>query len=259
MILLLRLLFLLRRHFGAGPVLLAVGLAPLLLGLEQRRVARQLATPPQEIALRDLIARGPGPNRHVVLKDFTPAGDTCAVREKARGLTAWVPVLPRGGEPARGATAGLVRGPFRGEIFGPARVQAVIKFDNVTGEKELTTLLRQEAGFRGLVTEGGENLDARAKRLLRENYPGTDFSGCLLIEEEPTAPLPAVYHAALGLGAGLLAAGAAWSLVTFRLWLTRRPAEPARGTVPASRNRRGLEHGTEAVEDIPWAQPVGAN
>src|ERR1700730_12192820 len=107
MVLLIRLVVLVAKQFGPGPIIMVIGLAALVLGLEQRQLAQQLATPPQEIALGDLIAHGPGDNRHIVLKDFTLAGDTCAIHEKEGGLVAWVPLVPTGEQPE--AVGGMVR------------------------------------------------------------------------------------------------------------------------------------------------------
>jgi hypothetical protein len=279
-----RLLVVVVKHFGPGPVIMVVGLVLLHVGLEQRQLAEQLATPAEEIALSDLIAHGPGDRRHVVVKDFTVAGDRYAIHEKSGGLVAWVPVVPTDEQPGDTSPperfGGTVKTSTRTVVWNPARIQAIIKFDNVQSEEDLKRLVRQKSSVRGLVRATNEGLDAKAKRLLRacarsaskclffkglevvlaqalrENYPGTDFSKCLLIEAEPSAPLAAVYGVALGLGVSLLAAGALWTLIALRFRLIQRPVKQELAAVRPSTTRDDGWPRPGSTDAIPWAQPV---
>jgi hypothetical protein len=239
---------------------MVVGLVSLLVGLEQRQLAEQLATPAEEIALADLIAHGPGDRRHVIVKDFTVAGDTYAIHEKSGGLVAWVPVVPTNEQTGCTSTperfGGTVKTSTRTVVWNPARIQAIIKFDSVQSEEDLKRLVRQKSSVRGLVRATNEGLDAKAKRLLRENYPGTDFSKCLLIEEELSAPLAAVYGVALGLGVSLLAAGALWTLIALRFRLIHHPVQQELAPVRPSTTRDDGWPQPGSTDAIPWAQPV---
>jgi hypothetical protein len=157
-------------------------------------MAAQASAAPQEIALRDLIARGREGNPHVAVKDFQFGNNPVAFyrnrSNKDHWSDVWIPVMPS-------ATPENARQPA-------APVQAIVMSKRVKTEAELDRLSAQTT-VQGMVTDVW--LDGDRQNKLRQSYPGTDFSRCLIIEEgrEPAGPVRVA--AFLAGGAALLALG----------------------------------------------------
>lgn len=161
-----------------GLVLFIVGIALLIAGIREASVAARSSGEPEEITLQNLIARGAGGNANVILTNFT-LGQNYVYQSKGMSWSgAWVPAE---------ASRGIGNLPMR---MGFGGVKALIYSTRAKNADELY----QQCGvpkLRGLVTNGLMSLDGKAKQLLEQSYPGTDFGNCLIIHEgrEPAGSL----------------------------------------------------------------------
>jgi hypothetical protein len=182
-----------------GVFLLFAGIVLVVVGFLEKGLSAAASKEPEEIALKDLITRGPEGNPNILLKDF----DLCEnyVYRTKNGLweAAWVPAVPSD-----------VMGAGRGGK--PTIVQALIFTINARDPSGLYQLCGQ-ARLRALVTNKITSLGSEERALLEQSYPGTDFSRCLIIQEgrEPAGPMKLVFM----VGGGSLLALAGLGLLVF--------------------------------------------
>lgn len=80
--------------FGIGGLIL--GGILIFVGLGEKKLADRASQAPEEIALANLIARGPDGNPNIILKDFVLC-DNLVYEEKSTGggwTKVWVPAIP---------------------------------------------------------------------------------------------------------------------------------------------------------------------
>lgn len=186
----------------AGIGLVFFGVAFVVAGLREGALASASSAVPEEISLKDLIARGPDGNPNVILTNFVLC-DRVVYQKKKREESwekAWLPVVPRESVP-----------PGADRARQPGTIRAVLMSQHASGEADFYRRCQQPK-LRALVTNRTQSLDGKELELLREFY-ATDFSGCLILEEGE-AP-PGFLKIALMVGGGI--AGAAWGL-----WLLRQ-------------------------------------
>jgi hypothetical protein len=147
-----------------------LGIGAIAMGLQERSLAQQSSTTPEEITLRQLIERGPEGNPYVVLSDFALGEDYVYEHRKGQAFLwerVWVPIFPAD---------------EAGAQDNPQKVQAIIKSSRVRNAFGLAQLAARKK-LRGMVINRVESLSQRETELLQQRYPGTDFSRCLIIEE----------------------------------------------------------------------------
>jgi hypothetical protein len=168
------------RLAGIGVALAVLGGLAIYQGAKQLSLAAGSSRTPQDITLADLIARGPGDNRYVRVRDFCAESHYVAVGKKNDVIKdAYVPLRPAGEE-----TAG-----------GP-RV-AILKTTSMSAQ-----WFAPKGPLEGMVTSASLNGLAREK--LREKYPGTDFKDVVVIEGGERPPAPREGWGYVGLGVVLL-------------------------------------------------------
>jgi hypothetical protein len=143
-------------------------------GLQEYRLASSASATPEEITLKNLIARGPEGNPHVRVKEFLPCQNF--IYESTDNSTVWnkvwIPVI----------VLDLSNPVLGGEQLKPNKVQALIKSSRIKTEREIETVMKPE-GVQATVTNKIESLGSEEQKKLQESYPGTDFSKCLILEE----------------------------------------------------------------------------
>jgi hypothetical protein len=201
-------------RFRIAIVLFVFGVMAIVFGVYEWRLSSGASTRPEEISLRDLIARGPDGNPNIILKDFELLDDNLVYEydEKlgpnSSWTKVWVPVVPPGAAPP-GQPGGFPFNPQPQRQIG--QVQALIYSTHVHGQAEI----RPRCGvpkLRAMVTNRVQSLGSEEKKLLQEGYPGTDFNKCLIIEEG-REPASAGFLVLLFGGGLLLLAGGAGLLV----------------------------------------------
>jgi hypothetical protein len=173
-------------------LVLLVGAMFVFYSFLELRLALVTSDTPQRLTLAQLAAHGPGDNAHVVLTDCALCdGYVCLVKvgrfdrliagtdpTKKRWEGVFVPVVP--------LTPELRQRRARGEAAvrenAPADLRVLLLSYTVHGEADLDRLGAQ-AELQGTVVNSIKSLDGKTASLLRELYPGTDFSNCLIFQE----------------------------------------------------------------------------
>lgn len=182
--------------FRFGIVLLVVGGFLSYMAYQEWNLGRDATGEPVEIKLKDLIARGPEGNPHVILTDYV----TCAniiyeTKGSSKSWTqVWVPIV---------AADDIAVVP--GKDITVDRFQAILSSKSVRNLGEIDAVL-DKPKLKALVTNKIMSLGDKEQKLLKQNYPGTDFTRCLIIQEgrEPASPIKLLL---LGGGAGLCLLG----------------------------------------------------
>jgi hypothetical protein len=165
-------------------VMLIAGGALLVYGFYEWQLSSGASAKPEEISLRDLIARGPKGNPNIILKDFEFSGDYVHEYDEKRGPNSawtkvWIPVFPAGTvpqPPPPGQPGGV---PANQEQL---KIRALVYSTKVHNEPELEAMCNRPT-LRGMVTNTVQSLGADEKKHLQQDHPGTDFTNCLIIEE----------------------------------------------------------------------------
>ncbi|MBV9123450.1 MAG: hypothetical protein JO112_08845, partial [Planctomycetes bacterium] len=76
-------------------LLVVFGVMSVVGGFKERGVAEASSKEPEEISLKDLIARGPEGNPNIILKDFVLRKNYVYQTRNGSWDGAWVPVAPR--------------------------------------------------------------------------------------------------------------------------------------------------------------------
>lgn len=177
-------------------------------------LAFQSSAQPEEIALKDLIARGPGGNAHILLTQFALCDNLVhqfKENNKSVWTHVWIPVVPVEEAIAVG------KGPLM-----PNNVKALFFSINIKNTSELEARLSKPK-VQALVTNRIASLESKIRTLLQQSYPSTDFDKCLIIQEGRTPfSRETVYLFGAGAVASLLVA--VGLLVVG--WRANRPAPP---------------------------------
>jgi hypothetical protein len=170
-------------RFSVVVILLGVGLV--VYGLYEWRLAGPASAQPEEISLKNLIARGPAGNPNIVLKDFDLCDNFVESHHQNEGPNApwtevWVPVVPSD-RPQPGPF------PFNRR---PRQFDAILFSTRVRNHADILTYCALPR-LRSMVINRIQGLGAEETNLLQQSYPDTDFSKCLIIHEgrEPASPL----------------------------------------------------------------------
>jgi hypothetical protein len=226
--------------FIFGIFLIVIGIIVAVVGFKERAVASQASATPEEISLKDLIARGPDGNPNIILTDYVLCDNFVYETKTQNGpwQNVWVPAVPR-------------EHPNQQSGGKPAAVQALIFSINARNQNDMERLCNQPK-LKALVTNRIVSLGSKEKDLLRQSYPGTNFDKCLIIQEgrEPAGMTKLV----LMMGGGALAAllGVGMVFGGFGLWLYRRTRNR---NLPGTR-RRAAEDDEVSEEDEDRPRPT---
>jgi hypothetical protein len=219
--------------FGTGIVLMIIGIILAVVGFQERSLAATASQAPEEISLKDLIARGPDGNPNIILTDYVLCDNFVYQERNGSWEHAWVPAVPR--EQAGQNTGGKA-----------TQVKALIFTIHARNQHDLAQRCEQPK-LRALVTNRIVSLKSQERDLLAKSYPGTDFSKCLIIQEgrEPAGPTKLI----LMIGGGGFAALAGLGMIGagFGVWLWRRRQA---GQLPGTR-RLAADDEDQEPEDQP--------
>src|SRR5687767_9950245 len=197
-----------------GAFLLIMGVLFSYYGWKEKGLAAASTKEPEEISLKNLIARGPDGNPNIRLKDHVLCDNFVFKERNGVWSSAWVPMVPREDVAPGQMNAGR-----------PAAVQALMFTANARNQADLYQRCGQER-VRGLVTNRIVNLGSKERELLQQSYPGTDFDRCLIVQEgrEPAGPAKVMAMIGGGIAATLIGLG----LVGFGLyrWRVEQAAAP---------------------------------
>jgi hypothetical protein len=160
-----------RYFFIFGIFLVIFGVVFVVLGFKEGGVSSESSQTPEEISLKELIARGPNGNPNVIVTDFILCENFVYKTDHGRWSGAWIPAVP-----ADSLTPGQKRG------GSPTKIQALIFTINAQSDAELNQRCNQPK-LRALVVNKITSIGAQEKSLLQNAYPGTDFAQCLIIQE----------------------------------------------------------------------------
>jgi hypothetical protein len=157
-------------------VAIALLIVAILLGFltySEGNLAFKSSPYPEEILLKDLIARGPDGNANVVVTNFCLCANYAYEADRNNNnfwKKLWVPVVPVE-EVDQAAEA-----PPK-----PNRVKALFFSTQIHDAGSMNVALNQTK-VQGLVTNRIESVHAQVRQLLQQNYPGTNFDACLIIQ-----------------------------------------------------------------------------
>ncbi|MCI0684516.1 MAG: hypothetical protein L0Y71_20585 [Gemmataceae bacterium] len=202
-----------------GAFLIIMGVLFFIFGWKEQGLAAASSKEPEEIALKNLIARGPDGNPNILLKDHVLCDNFVFKTRNGVWTSAWVPMVPRESVGPGQATGGR-----------PAAVQAIMFSTNARDQADLYNRCGQQR-VRCLVTNRITSLGSKERDMLQQSYPGTDFDRCLIVQEgrEPAGAAKVF----LMIGGGGVATLVGLGMVGFGLYQWR-----AQQSAPRKRRRR---------------------
>jgi hypothetical protein len=171
------------------------------LGGQQLSIYKQGSATPQDIRLADLAEHGPGNNIHVRVTDFTFGKHLVVEEKRGRWNRVWIPMLPAGADPGDRT----------------AKVKVLAKSFNVPDETELARFTSRHV-LTGVLTNSIWPLDSSEESHLKKEYPESDFSSVLIVQEGYSFPTPAKIALFLGGGGALLLIALASGITGLVTW-----------------------------------------
>jgi hypothetical protein len=173
-------------------------------------MALQSSAKPETISLKNLIARGPDGNAHIILTDFALCDNMVhQTNDNNQNVWThvWIPVVPID--------------EFHPDVkvpVTPRSVKALIFSTNIRNAVEVETRLNKPS-IQGMVTNRISSLESKIRALLQQSYPDTDFDKCLIIQEGRT---PSSAGLVFLTGAGALLALLVALALFLGAWFRRR-------------------------------------
>jgi hypothetical protein len=192
-------------------ILACIGVAFIVMGNTENVLSGKAKEQARTVTLSDLIATGPGDNAHVIVTDLTPASNfvyTARIKagESAAGKpwnAVYVPLLP--------LTPDLRGRVERGENVWPqmnaSSIRVLMMSKKAKTQADLQRLF--SAGhIQGTIINSISKLEPEAEKVLRQNYPTTDFTKVLILEEgrKPASKAWGVFLVLVGVGSLFVAA-----------------------------------------------------
>lgn len=222
-----------------GIVLAILGPVFLFLGFRERAVASRCSAEPEEISLKDLIARGVEGNPHILLKNFVPCENYVYETKGTVWSGVWVPVVPLESMKPGQITGGKV-----------TNVQAIIYSSKARSEQDLAQRLGHPK-VQALITNQLFGIKDKVANLLKQSYPGIDVSKCLIIHEGRNPPgLSGTLFLAGGL-VGTLAGLGILGLIGWQ-WYQEQQSRQRR----PKRRRKAREEDEEEEEEEDEEEPI---
>ncbi len=148
-----------------------------IFGVHEYLLSARSSREPEEISLRDLIARGPEGNPNIILKDFSIFEGYIYEKKRLSGkwTKVWIPIIPTDDdENASGK---------------PAAIRAFVFSKHVGSEEEVHQWF-DRSQLRCMVNPDAPKPGIIGSVLIKRSYPGTDPNKCIILEEgkEPVGP-----------------------------------------------------------------------
>lgn len=177
--------------FGLILIVAAVGGAGLYYGSLQLELSKYAKPEPQHLSLAELAADGYGDNAHVVVSDFF-FGWNHVITYGRRGLVEaiYVPAVPLYGDYHERAMALIDAagdGPVDVDALAPPQqIDVIVKLTDAHDADDVNEVGMLD-DLPGVVINEIEELSSDQQEVLREVYPGLDFSECLILEYDRPA------------------------------------------------------------------------
>lgn len=157
-------------------------------------LTRHASDVPEEISLKDLIARGADGNPRLTLTDYVLCANM--VREfkendSSRWTHVWVPIV-----------CAEDKAPMIDGVPAPTNIKAIISSGHVPSFGHLKPRLDQPK-LTGMVANRITSIDRRTRDLLQNAYPHTDFDTCIIFQDG-REPLPKGLVIMFGIGSAAL-------------------------------------------------------
>lgn len=179
-----------QRHtlLAVGIVACGIGVVCAYLRPSARWQAEALQRPPQQIALRDLAAHGPGDNPHVVVTEFVCASNyyfsvqtskynTGPAETREGSGQAWIPLFPK--QPPAPEPP-----PASAEAPEPTGFVVLLETAPTLGNATTFRLLSRRQSMPGLIVPySNASLSSDIRHELAAAYPTTNFQECLVLRQ----------------------------------------------------------------------------
>jgi hypothetical protein len=162
--------------YSSGFWRLRLGIAGLVLGgmllfagFREWQLGSASSAQPEDLTLEALIARGPDGNANVRVSDFV-LGDNYVYFTDESGIywtSILVPAMPK------------TMGDQSSHVLIP---KVIVKSKHVANEDQLDAL-HARVQLQGMVINRIEELGSEEKEILLKDYPGIDFTKCIILEE----------------------------------------------------------------------------
>jgi hypothetical protein len=150
------------QHYYIALVVAIAGAVCITVAIIQGMLTSNSSSTPQRISLADLAKNGPGDNLHVIVTGATPAERIVVQKKDGSPEAYFVPLLLPGAD--------------KNAASFPA---ILIVYEN--SDAKLNAALGQ-AEYKGTVVNSVTGLGSDTTNLLKQGYPGTDFSKVHLIQ-----------------------------------------------------------------------------
>jgi hypothetical protein len=187
-----------------GLLLAVVGGVLGFIGYQEYQVSVGASEEPEEIALADLVARGPDGNPHVKIKDFVCGLNLVYEEKGGKWQSVYIPTFP-----AEGGIVPKLQLPPSGPV------PLIIKSSKAKNQDQADELTR-ESSIQGMVVNKIQSLGSKEKQLLIEHYPGTDFDKCLILQHDRTPGSKVKVGGFLGGGVLLLGLGVVLLVASYK-------------------------------------------
>jgi hypothetical protein len=182
----------LRWAYTTAGMLAVIGAMVVFFSFLELRLAAVSSSAPQKLTLAHLAAQGPGNNAWVIVTNFIPAENFVFVvrthrfdplrndRNYARHRweKIYVPLLPL----TPRVREQQAQDPDFRPRARPGDIRVILSSGKIHSARDLDQLDRQTE-IKGMVINEIQSLDSETRKLLEEEYPGTDFSRCYLLQE----------------------------------------------------------------------------
>ena len=191
-------------------LLIIAGIAMIVIGVQELRLASAAKAEPQVITCEQLAKDGPGDNAHVTLTKFRlhPLSSIYQEKKKRFGKSSgdwvkiWVPAVPAEGAEKLGPA---LMAP------APSDVRVIVKSTQVKNPQDLIALAGREQ-ISGVITNKIESLGRDERKLLQEGCPGVDLDRCYILEQDRKPADSIKLFGMLGGGLALGLLGGFWML-----------------------------------------------
>jgi hypothetical protein len=158
------------------------GIALLVFGYNEKKLADLASAEPETITLEKLLGRGPNGNVNLILTDYNICSSFIKQAKSVAGVPTgdwtlvWAPIVvsPPGAMPQQVVQADA-----------NLHVEALIRSSHVANEQELISKLAV-GRLPGMVVNQVRSLNEKEKEILRTHYNNINFDRCIIFEEGRT-------------------------------------------------------------------------
>ncbi len=161
--------------------LIIVGGVLVFFGIQEMRLSSGCKAEPKKLTCAELSANGPGDNSHIQLTDFVLPESVFVYNESSKGggwTCIWIPAVPLDGDYVKEYQKAMEAG---GQPPAPTGLKVIVKSKGVRTEKDLEALAKKDM-IQGVVINKVEAVSGEEKKILVQNYPGSNIDTCWILE-----------------------------------------------------------------------------